>query len=188
MKAKLIIISLLSSLMFVSCKNEEKKADNNEDSIKVEKPKSLTFDVSVDLVIPTDDELILLYKDGSNLEFIDANTVWAGVKGSNNTQKVLFSLPEGVVPTDLRLDIGRNEFKGLKFIEIKKITISYLDNKFEINQNEINNYFEANQFIEFNPQNNLYTFKKDAKGNYDPNFLVKEPLHAQLKRVSGLKL
>ena len=100
-------------------------------------------------------------------------------------QSVVFNLPEGVLPNDLRLDIGRNEFKDLKDIEIKKIMISYLGNKFEIQQDQIETFFKPNQFISYDAATKLYSFKKDEQGNYDPFFETKPEFYPQLAKISA---
>lgn len=176
MKTKIIIASLFLAL-FASCKNEEKKP------VVVEEPKVETFDVAIDLIIKADDEMILLYKDGTNQWFDEDHAVWLGVKGSDSVQTATFNLPEGVIGTDLRFDIGRNEFKNLAPIEIKKITISYKGKKFVIDQDKVNDYFTTNEFIVYDPATKQYSFKKNDKGEYDPYFQSKEPLLAELIKV-----
>lgn len=182
MKTKLIAASFLLTLAFVSCKNEEKKESV---APAVEEVKANTFDVTVDVVLKTDDDLILYYKDGTNEWFVEEKAVWNTVKGKNEVQSVVFNLPEGVLPNDLRLDIGRNEFKDLKDIEIKKITISYLGNKFEIQQDQIETFFKPNQFISYDAATKLYSFKKDEQGNYDPFFETKPEFYPQLAKISA---
>ncbi|MNE61359.1 hypothetical protein D3C80_1565670 [compost metagenome] len=182
MKTKFLIASFLLTLAFVSCKNEEKKESVTP---AVEEVKVNTFDVTVDVVLKTDDDLILYYKDGTNEWFVEEKAVWNTVKGNNEVQSVVFNLPEGVLPNDLRLDIGRNEFKGLKDIEIKKITISYLGNKFEIQQDQLETFFKPNQFISYDAATKLYSFKKDEQGNYDPFFETKPEFYPQLAKISS---
>lgn len=180
MKIKLVLISFFLIVCMVSCKNEAKKEEVISEEIK-----SKTFDVTVDLVVKTDEDLILYYKDGTNEWFVDEKAVWSSVKGKNEVQTVLFKLPEGVLPNDIRLDIGRNEFKDLKGLEIKKMKISYLDNKFEIQQDQIGSFFNSNQFITYDAVTKLYSFKKDDKGNYDPFFETKPEFYPQLAKISS---
>lgn len=181
MRTKLITAFFLLSLTLISCKNDDKK----EVTTPVEEVKVNTFDVTVDLVIKADDDLILYYKDGTNEWFVEDKAVWYGVKGKDDVQSVVFKLPEGVVPNDIRLDIGRNEYKNLKDIEIKKIAISYLQNKFEIQQDQIGNFFKPNQYITYDTATKLYSFKKDDKGNYDPFFETKPEFYPELAKVSS---
>lgn len=179
MKTKVILVSLFLSVVFLSCKNETKK----EEVKPVEEAKSLTFDVVLDLIIKKDDDLIVYYKDGTNEWFVEEKAVWNTVKGSNEVQKVVFHMPEGVLPNDLRLDIGRNEFKGQEGIEIKNIAISYLDKKFDIPQSQIEMFFKPNQFITYDAASKLYSFKKDDKGNFDPYFETKPEFYPQIAKI-----
>ena len=165
MKTKIIIAGLFLSFLTISCKNEEKKADTTTEAVK-EVVQENTFDVSVDMIIKKDDDLILYYKDGSNEWFDDDHVVWMGVKGKNEVQTVTFKLPEGIVPIDLRLDVGRNEDKGQEPISIKKYKITYLDKSFEVNENQLLEYLKPNQCIKYDAATKLFTLQKDDKGYY----------------------
>jgi hypothetical protein len=177
-KMKTKITLLLACLALFSCKKEADPA------AVAEAPKPKTFDIKVDLIIPSDDELIFYYKDGTNEWFVEEKAVWAGVKGSANVQTVTFNLPEGVLPNDLRFDIGRNEFKNLKSLEIKKITLSYLDKNFDILQDQVNTFFSANSYISYDEASKQYTFKQDEKGNYDPYFDTKPAFYPELAKIA----
>lgn len=182
MKVKIIFLGLIASISLLSCKNNESTAEIPQEA---EQKQSLTFDVTADIVIPSDCDLILYYKDGSNEWFVEEKAVWVGVKGKNEQQTVVFNLPEGVIPNDIRLDIGRNEFKGLQSFALKKLVLSYLSNKFDITEDQIGIYFRPNQYIEFDPTTKLYSFKKDEKGNYDPYFESKPELYPKFSIVAG---
>jgi hypothetical protein len=182
MKAKIIFLGLLASFTIFSCKNNESATETPKE---VQQKQSMTFDVTLDIVIPSDCDLILYYKDGTNEWFDEEKAVWAGVKGNNNQQTVVFNLPEGVIPNDIRLDIGRNEFKGLQNVAVKKLTLSYLSNKFDITEDQMAMYFKPNQYISFDPATKLYSFKKDEKGNYDPFFESKPELYPKFAIVAG---
>lgn len=180
MKTKLIITSFFIMASLVSCKNEESR----KHSYAVGELPEKTFNVEVDLIIKKEDDLILYYKDGTNEWFVEEKAVWNTVTGKDDVQAVTFNLPEGVLPNDLRLDIGRNEFKDQKGIEIKKIIVSYLENKFEISQDQIATFFKPNQYISYDEASKLYSFKKDDKGNYDPFFETTPELYPQLAKIS----
>lgn len=104
MKKQLIFINLVLLTLFSSCKNKEEVAP-------VEEVKANTFDVIVDLKIEKDDELILFYKDPSIAYFDAKNTVYNGVKGNAESQVVTFSIPEGILPNDIRFDISSKKNK-----------------------------------------------------------------------------
>ena len=177
MKHKALITALFLSIILFSCKNEEKKETPKEE----EKP--LIFDVSLELKIKRDDDLILYYKDGSNEWIVEEKAVWYSVKGNENFQRVVFNLPEGIIPNDFRFDIGRNEFKNQEPIEIKSFTMKYLDKSFTINQDQFDLFFKPNQYIKYDGKTKQYSFKKDENGNYDPFFETKPVFYQQLTNL-----
>lgn len=176
MKYKALLLGLLS-LVVLSCKNQEKEEKQNE----VEKP--MIFQVTVELKIKKDDDLILYYKDGTNEWIVEDKAVWYSVKGNDNFQNVVFNLPEGVIPNDFRFDIGRNEFKNQEPVEIKSFTMKFLDKSFTINQDQFNLFFKPNQYIKYDPSTRQYSFSKDEKGNYDPFFETTPVFYQQITNL-----
>ncbi len=181
MRTKFVLAGLCLVLAFASCKKEESKPDAPADA---ETEKVATFDVVVDLVIPTDEELIIYYKDGSNEWFVEEKAVWRVVKGGTNVQQVVFNLPENVLPNDIRFDIGRNEYKGLKSLQIKKVAFHYYGKNIEIPGDQIMTFFRPNEYIVYDKAANQFTFKKDDKGNYDPYFESKPELYPKLAEAA----
>ncbi|MNQ83061.1 hypothetical protein D3C85_981310 [compost metagenome] len=182
MKTKLIVASFLLTLTLVSCKNEEKKESVTP---AVEEVKANTFDVVVDLVIKKDDELILFYKDQSINYFDEKNTVYYGVKGKPESQTITFSVPEGVLPNDIRFDISSK--KDQEPIKLNSITLSFEGRKFRINETDLLKYFTPNEFIEFDDSTATATF--NSKGEiYDPIFNTKQAIYVELEKVRGVKL
>jgi hypothetical protein len=181
MKAKVILVSLFLPFVFVSCKNEAKK----EEVLSVEEVKANTFDVVVDLVIQKDDELILFYKDASISYFDDQHTVYAGVKGSQTAQKVIFSIPEGVTPNDFRLDISSNKTQAP--IIINSVEINFEGRTFYIDRMNFDKYFKANDFIKYDSATSTATMAiKD--GQYDPFFNTNEIIYKELEKVLAKRL
>lgn len=177
MKHKSLIKGLFLLIILFSCKNEETKEAQSETI------KPLLFDVSVELKIKKDDDLILYYKDGSNEWIVEDKAVWYSVKGNENFQNIVFHLPEGVIPNDFRFDIGRNEFKNQEPIEIRSFTMKYLDKSFTINQDQFDLFFKPNQFIKYDAKIRHYSFTKDEKGNYDPFFDTRPVFYQQLTNL-----
>lgn len=182
MKTKLIVASFLLTLAFVSCKNEEKK---ESETPVVEEVKANTFDVVVDLVIKKDDELILFYKDQSITYFDEKNTVYYGIKGKPESQTITFSVPEGVLPNDIRFDISSK--KDQEPIKINSISLSFEGRSFKINEKDLLKYFTPNEFIEFDDESATATFT--SKGEiYDPIFNTKPAIYVELEKVRGVQL
>lgn len=178
MKKQFIFIHLVLLTVFISCKNKEEVAP-------VEEVKANTFDVIVDLKIEKKDELILFYKDPSIAYFDDKNTVYNGLKGNPESQIVTFSIPEGVLPNDIRLDISSN--KDQSPIVLNSITLSFEGRVFKIEQKDILKYFTPNEYIKYDEKTGTINFVKNGE-NFDPYFLTKEIIYPQIEKVRGAKM
>ncbi|MHC0444414.1 hypothetical protein ACWA1F_03340 [Flavobacterium sp. 3-218] len=178
MKKQLICINLVLLTLFISCKNKE-------EAQPVEELKTNTFDVIVDLKIEKDDELILFYKDPSIAYFDAKNTVYNGVKGKTESQQVTFSIPEGILPNDIRFDVSSN--KDQNPVIINSITLSFEGRVFKIEQKDILKYFTPNEFIKFDEETGTASFFEKGE-NYDPYFLTKEVLYPKIEMVRGVKM
>jgi hypothetical protein len=136
---KHILAILIISMSFVGCK-DEKKAEE-EQAPKVDNFFKATFD----LVIKKDDDLHLYYTEDGTLNFNEKNSVWAHVKGSDAVQAVTFNLPEGAVPTHLRVDFGSGVNEQQSDVEIKTFTMNYFDKKVVANGLSFFDYFYINE-------------------------------------------
>ncbi len=174
MKTKFIITCLI--LAFISCKDVKKE---EEKAKEVKKP--ITFDVITDVVVKKDDDLIVYYKDGTNEWFDEQHAIWVNVKGSDALQTITFSLPEGVLPNNLRFDFSKNPLQ--EPVKISKIRISYLKNSFDVNENDITRFFEINECVKYDKSTKLYTPIKDSKGIYDPFLSITMDFYNQMDRV-----
>lgn len=181
MKAKIIFFSFFLSLIFLSCKNETKTGEANTP----EEVKANTFDVTIDMIIKKNDELILFYKDASINYFDDKNTVYAGVKGSDAAQKVTFSIPEGVMPNDIRFDISSK--KDQEPIKINSITMSFEGKKSIISQADFLKFFKPNEYIQYDAASATASFS-EKDGNYDPFLNTNPPIYLELEKLLGKPL
>jgi len=172
----LLAIALFST--FTSCKqNAEAEKDGEKKPVE-------TFHVSMELQTNNDVDLILYYKDGTNEWFVDNKTVWYTAKANKDFQKVDFTLPEGSLPIDLRLDIGRNEYKGQEPIAIRYFSMNYKDQSFVITSDNFLTFFTPNQYITFDAATKRFAFKKDEAGNYDPFFVASPAMYTQIANVA----
>ena len=178
MKTKLFFLNVLMLVSLISCKNKEEEKP-------IEEVKANTFDVIVDLDIKNDDELILFYKDPSISFFDEKNTVYYGIKGKNEHQTITFSLPEGVLPNDIRFDVSSK--KDQKPIKINSITLSFEERLFKIDEKNLLKYFTPNEFINFDETTGIATFVRKGE-NYDPYFLTKPAIYPELEKVRGVKM
>jgi len=158
MKTKVILASLLLSLAFISCKKEENKAPEKEIVVN-------NLKVSLDLVIQKDDSLQLFYKDDAIPSFDEKNSVWAYVKGSPNSQEVVFTLPEEIFPTSLRFDIGNKEGQGP--VVINNFKMEYHDKVYKANDSTMT-YFLPNDQLKYDAAIKTLTPVKVKDMPYDP--------------------
>jgi len=176
MKTKLIVASLFLSLVFISCKDDKQKETPKTEEVKVE-----TFDVVLDLVVKKDNMLILLYQDDLGQWFTEERTVWLGVKGKNEAQTAVLSLPEGVLPKDIRIHISSEP--GQDPIKFNSITLKYKNKSFVVNQANFDQYFTANEYVKFDAATFTAT-PIEVGGKYDPFFGSKETLWPILNKIS----
>lgn len=137
-KSLLIVLSLFTIL--ISCKN-----DKSVDSIEVVQQEEIEkgFKVSIDVIAKVDDDFALYYTEDGSVNFFEGATVWQNIKGNENSQRITFSLPEDIYPTQLRLDFGMKQEQP--DVILNKLTLSYEGKIFEANGIEIFKFFRADE-------------------------------------------
>lgn len=141
---KIILLLLFTSLF--SCKNETKNEENLVTAEKEVFDKTL-MRVVFKIIAEKDDKACLFYTEDGTINFEDKKSIWADVKGSKNQQELVFTLPKDVLPTQLRIDLGRGVNPEQTYYDIKGFRIEYLDKKFEVDNTNVFNYFYANKDI-----------------------------------------
>lgn len=137
MKTKFITILLVAFTLF-SCKQEKKSADADVKKDEV----SNVFQVVFELNVNIDDHFRIYYTEDGSINFNEEHCVWADIKGSPETQKVVFNLPENTIPTQIRWDLGVN--KNQEDMVIKSFNMSYLGKTFEAKGPLFFKYFRPN--------------------------------------------
>ncbi len=178
MKSKIIISNLFIFIVILfSCKNKEEQKES-----EVIKVNPNTLKVEVNAVFEKDDELILFWKD-RNINYFDAkNTIYAGVKGSMNSQKILFEFEEGVIVNDIRLDISSKVNQSA--IVISSIKISQQNRQIIISKDKFDEYFLCNDFVTFDSKNGIITVKQNDKG-FDPYFTTKQKFLPEFEKIQN---
>jgi len=139
MKSKIIAIIAVLSIFIIGCKNEK-----SLDSLEVIQPEEVietNFKVTLDVIVKKDDDLSLFYTEDGSIDFSKIAPIWVGVKGSETSQKVVFNLPEGVKPTQFRIDFGMNEAQ--EDIVFESITMDYIGKSRVIGRPELVSFFRA---------------------------------------------
>ncbi|MEZ4876075.1 MAG: hypothetical protein R2805_00755 [Flavobacterium sp.] len=143
MKKKILILAVLILSITISCKNEEKKKDTESNTEKLVVKEN--FNVEIDVTADSSDDFTVYYTEDRTNQFDGDKAVWSGVKGGLESEKVIFDLPEAVIPTNIRLDFGIK--KDRKDEIIHNIKISYYDRAFNIKGSDFFNYFIKNENI-----------------------------------------
>jgi hypothetical protein len=177
---RIILILLLTSLF--SCKDEPK---NDRTSVEEEKE---TIDktlmrITFKVIAEKDDKASLFYTEDGTINFDDKKTVWTDVKGSSNPQELVFILPKEVLPTHLRLDLGRGVNPQQTYYDINGFKVEYLDKKIEAEGINVFNYFYANKDMNIITPNS--TVLKKINLNQDTAVILypHQPLTEELAKI-----
>jgi len=140
MKTKFIAVLFLLTNLFVGCK-DEKSVDNLE--VVNNKVEDNSFRVVLDVEAKAKDDFSLFYTEDGTIDFSKITPIWQSVKGLGTSEQVTYVLPEGVIPTQIRLDFGMN--KSQEDIKINSITLNYKGNLKKIGSPEFVSYFRADE-------------------------------------------
>lgn len=181
MKVKFFIIAIAFLGMMSSCK-DDKKTEGAE-STEAKAPGKQNFVVEMDVTTQTKDDFTVYYtEDGTNM-FQPTQTVWRGVAGGGAKEKIVFDLPDEIVPTNIRLDFGMN--KDRQDLTVDNIKFSYLDKSFQIKGSDFFNYFikEERTVTEVNAQNGTIKLGKTT-GNDGTFFYPRQELLDEIAKMT----
>ena len=135
MKPTTVILLLVFAVFCNSCAKETRSGKEYGTIAD----KSAIFRVTVSLKIPEDDSMSLYYTTDGTTNFYTNKAIWRDVKGSDSIREIVFSLPQKVKPTELRIDFGKNEHQ--QEIALKEIKMSYKGKSVELPGTLIFSYF-----------------------------------------------
>ena len=139
MKTRIILSVLLATVFFTGCKNE--KPIDSLEVVKTEEAAKI-FQIVLDVTVKKNDDFALYYTEDGSINFT-GNPIWIGVKGSGTPQKVVFNLPEDVIPTNLRLDFGIS--KDQEEMSINNYSMTYAGKTFDAPGAMFFKYFRPNE-------------------------------------------
>lgn len=153
---KMIVAAFFAVLIVLSsCKNEktvnETKPENN-------------FKVTFDLTITQADSLQLFYSDKDIADFKENMSLWVPVQGDSVSQVVDFNLPEGIVPTALRLDFKKNSGE----ISFNNFKMTYKDKVYSANDSIIGYLFSTNSYMTATDTTKTTVKFVESDSNFDP--------------------
>jgi hypothetical protein len=178
MKTKISLALIIFSTLFVGCKNEK-----SVDSLEVVKTEVVdkNFQVTLDVVVKKNDDFALYYTQDGTSDFKDA-PIWIGVKGSEASQKVVFSLPEDVIPTHLRIDFGMN--KDQEPIALNNYKMTYAGKSFEAPGAMFFKYFRPNlECTNVDPEKGLIIPVKKGDKYFGPSFYPEQLICDEIDKL-----
>lgn len=140
MKTKFIAVLVLLTAFISGCKDE--KSVDNLDVVKSEVIDN-SFKVTLDVIVKENDDFSLFYTEDGSTDFTKIKPIWMSVKGSETSQKVIYSLPEDVIPTQLRLDFGINKIQ--KDVVLNSVTMEFKGKSKTIGCPELVSFFRADE-------------------------------------------
>lgn len=179
-----LFIGLLSLSVAFSCKNQSEENQTSEQ----QKPEQKTFQVELDVKAEKADDFALYYTQDNSINFDDKQVLWHPVKGGMVAEKVLFDVPEEILPTNVRIDFGIK--KDCKEVTLEKIKFSFLQKSIEAKGSEFLYYFMPNEKVDAIPdmQKGTITFKKKAEFPDETYFYYPSPaLNDSIKVLTGRK-
>jgi len=139
MKTKFIIASLFLFCL-ISCK-DEKTEQSKEPAVQAVSESNI-FKVTLDVSLLKDDNIHLYYTVDGSILFTEENSLWSEIKGSEGSQKIEFALPENVIPTAIRLDLGYGKNPDQSDVELKGFKMSFNDAIIEAQGPQVFDYFQ----------------------------------------------
>lgn len=133
MKTKILTLIALITIV-VGCNKEKSEA-----SSVVAPLEEKGFKFSINVLAKKNDTFSLYYTQDNTTNFTSA-PIWLEVKGSDSAQDIVFTLPEDVIPTQFRIDMGKSEDQ--EPIVINGFEMSYLGKTFRANGDQFYIYFD----------------------------------------------
>jgi len=183
MRLKFVTFLVLIFSIFTSCKIDKSK--ENDLNVNENKPSSnlktnSKIKITLDMIVPKDDTFQVYYTEDATANCSEEKSVRVSVKGSLDSQKVVFYFPEEIAPNYFRIDMGENKDQGT--IKINNFVYDYFSKKLEAKGNQFFNYFSPTQ--EMIENFNESTLTPSGKGEkYDPILYGQPPLTPALDKM-----
>lgn len=176
-----ILLLLVFCFFIFSCKNEEKKSDEN--SKNSEEVSVKRMHVQMDVIQTTANNYAVYYTEDNTINFTPELVVWNEVKPSSNVQTLDFYFPESAIPTHVRFDLGNSPQK--EDVILNKFKLSYGDKSLEAKGSDFFNYFIKNDSIatEVDQVNGSIKFLKKDGSKAVPFFYPNEVMMLEIAKI-----
>ncbi|WP_353164623.1 hypothetical protein [Empedobacter brevis] len=177
MKKILLSILLISSFLTLSSCGDKKGGRN--DLTEKEENIGNKLIIKVQGVFQKNDHFQLFYSNDSN--FLEENSIRIPVYGQTIVQDVIFELPEGKKPQNLRLDLGEN--KEQTTVTIKDISLEFNGEKIENLPEKFRELFSDTYFTVYNPITLEYELRLNDQNTFDPMLISTDKLKKSLNKL-----
>ncbi len=179
MKIKFLASLLLLTVIFTGCKKEKSLDDLPVvDNASVD----TSFKVTLRLTATKEDDYALYYTEDGSTDFKSA-PIWNSGKGTTSEQDIEFTLPDGVYPTNLRLDFGIRKIQEV--FDIKSITIQYKGKDQVFAGADIAKFFRANEGLcTLDPSSGMLKAKMNGGKSESPSLYPLETLSPELVKFA----
>jgi len=161
--------ALVLLIFLVGCKNIISKQSDYKES---------RFKIILDIKVLKNDIFQVFYTTELSEKYSKKNRISKLIKSNSNYQKIIFEIPNNLIPKKIRIDFG--EKRKSNIIKVKKITLIKSDKLFIINSDMIPYFFKPNIYIDYDIKEKIFTTKK-INGKYDPYLNSASLLNKKLK-------
>ena len=172
----LVLFLVVTSLS--SCKKEGKAEEN----ILANAPE--LFNLTLNAVVKEDDDFQIFFKESNDPQspYEEQNSVWVGVKANENAQDIVFNLPEGVYPTQIRFDFGQKEHKE---ILVNSLKVAFKDKSFTLKGAEFFNFFTPDEnFVQVDKVTSKIFPVKQKDNKFDPMMYSNTDFTTEISKIS----
>ena len=130
----------------------------------------------------SEDLVIIFYTEDTLESFSNEKTIRKKVRGSLTEQELIFTFPNLLIPSKIKLDIS--DKKEQKSIDISSIEISTDKTKIAMDKTNFHLYFNPNNYIDYNKISGSFECRIIKENNiekYNPYFLSSPRLVEELK-------
>ena len=155
MNSKYFYLMLIFTL--ISCNEKSEKNIVSKDN----------FSVIIEGIFAKNDKIQVFYLTAEK-DWNDENSVVTPIYASGEMQKLQIDLPQKAIPTNIRVDVGENQFQSN--ITLKNISVLYKNDTINGDMEDFKMLFSPNEFITWDPVYFGYKLSK-INNSYDPYFI-----------------
>lgn len=141
------------------------------------------FAMKLDMVMKKNDSIHVYYTTDGTIRFNEGQSFWVKVNGAKKNQTVLLPLPKDTIPTQIRIDFGRNRQQD--DVVLNKIEMLYKKKAEEIKGRDIYTYFRVDDSYTVLDKDLGLLKRKEAGQPYGPSLYPNgEMLRQKLSEIT----